>query len=299
MWVAWRGLCLEAERACDDAVVRSADRADYADQLVLLARRFAAPAAMLGMANRSDLSARVRALLDERQRRGSASAMTAAAALMAAVVVVGTIAPVRAVAPPQDPPREQDRVFAYTRGGRTEPQRRKEPGRASAVDRALLEAAGDGDLAGIDKLLQAGANVNAKVEGDGSPLIAASRANRLAAVKLLLDRGADPNLGVEGDGAALIAASREGALSVMTLLLDRGANIELIVPGDENALINAAASGHLDAVKLLVARGANVNAQVWVEGVDGKGSWRTPLSEARRERQADVAAFLVASGARD
>jgi beta-lactamase regulating signal transducer with metallopeptidase domain len=299
VWVAWRGLCLEAERACDDAVVRSADRADYADQLVLLARRFAAPAAMLGMANRSDLSARVRALLDERQRRGSASAMTAAAALMAAVVVVGTIAPVRAVAPPQDPPREQDRVFAYTRGGRTEPQRRKEPGRASAVDRALLEAAGDGDLAGIDKLLQAGANVNARVEGDGSPLIAASRANRLAAVKLLLDRGADPNLGVEGDGAALIAASREGALSVMTLLLDRGANIELIVPGDENALINAAASGHLDAVKLLVARGANVNSQVWVEGPDGKGTWRTPLSEARRERQADVAAFLAASGARD
>jgi beta-lactamase regulating signal transducer with metallopeptidase domain len=299
VWVAWRGLCLEAERACDDAVVRSADRADYADQLVLLARRFAAPAAMLGMANRSDLSARVRALLDERQRRGSASAMTAAAALMAAVVVVGTIAPVRAVAPPQDPPREQDRVFAYTRGGRTEPQRRKEPGRASAVDRALLEAAGDGDLAGIDKLLQAGANVNARVEGDGSPLIAASRANRLAAVKLLLDRGADPNLGVEGDGAALIAASREGALSVMTLLLDRGANIELIVPGDENALINAAASGHLDAVKLLVARGANVNSQVWVEGPEGKGTWRTPLSEARRERQSDVAAFLIASGARD
>jgi len=118
-------------------------------------------------------------------------------------------------------------------------------------------------------------------------------------LQLLLDRGADPNLGVEGDGAALIAASREGALSVMTLLLDRGANIELIVPGDENALINAAASGHLDAVKLLVARGANVNSQVWVEGPDGKGTWRTPLSEARRERQADVAAFLAASGARD
>jgi len=86
---------------------------------------------------------------------------------------------------------------------------------------------------------------------------------------------------------------------VMTLLLDRGANIELIVPGDENALINAAASGHLDAVKLLVARGANVNSQVWVEGPEGKGTWRTPLSEARRERQADVAAFLAASGARD
>ena len=300
VWIAWRALCLEAERACDDAVVRSADRADYADQLVLLARRFGAPTAMLGMANRSDLSARVRALLDDRQRRGSASAMTAAAALVAAVVVVGTIAPVRAVAPPQDPPREQDRAIAVTRGHWTvQREQRKEPGRASAVDRALLEAAGEGDVTGIDKLLQAGANVNAKVEGDGSPLIAASRANRLAAVKLLLDRGADPNLGVEGDGAPLIAAAREGVLSVMTLLIDRGANVELVVPGDENALINAASAGHLDAVKLLVARGANVNSQVWVEEPDGKGRWRTPLSEARREHQSDVAAFLVASGARD
>ena len=121
----------------------------------------------------------------------------------------------------------------------------------------------------------------------------------LATVKLLLDRGADPNMGVQGDGAPLIAAAREGALSVMTVLLDRGANIELVVPGDENALINASASGHLDAVKLLVARGANVNSQVWVEGPEGKGTWRTPLSEARRERQSDVAAFLIASGARD
>jgi beta-lactamase regulating signal transducer with metallopeptidase domain len=300
VWMAWRGLCLEAERACDDAVVRSADRADYADQLVLLARRFAAPTAMLGMANRSDLSARVRALLDDRQRRGSASRLMSAAALVAAIVVVGAIAPVRAVAARQDPPQEQMRAYAFQGAEwKLRTERRKETGRASAVDRALLEAAAEGDATGIDKLLQAGANVNAKVEGDGSPLIAAARANRLAAVKLLLDRGADPNLGVEGDGAPLIAAAREGALSVMTLLLDRGANIELVVPGDENALINASGAGHLDAVKLLVARGANVNAQVWVEGGDGKGMWRTALSQARRERQSDVVAFLLASGARD
>jgi len=36
VWVAWRRLCLEAERACDDAVVEQAERADYADQLVSL-----------------------------------------------------------------------------------------------------------------------------------------------------------------------------------------------------------------------------------------------------------------------
>lgn len=39
VWVAWRRLCLEAKRACDDAVVQRADRADYAEQLVLMAQR--------------------------------------------------------------------------------------------------------------------------------------------------------------------------------------------------------------------------------------------------------------------
>jgi beta-lactamase regulating signal transducer with metallopeptidase domain len=305
VWMAWRALRLEAERACDDAVLRSADRADYADQLVLLARRFAtAPGAMLGMANRSDLSTRVRALLDERQRRGHASAFTSAGALVAAALVVAMIAPVRAVASRQEPQQEQEPRRGLSLTGPNwswERGQRRETGRGSVIDRALLEAAAEGDADSIDKLLQAGANVNAKLEGDGSPLIAASRTNRLAVVKLLLDRGADPNLAVPGDGAPLLAASREGAVSVMTLLLDRGANVELVAPGDENALIQASTTGHLDAVKLLVARGANVNAQVWAEASapSAKGEWRTPLSAARRGRHAEVVAFLLASGARD
>src|SRR5262249_39543439 len=66
VWVALRRLSLEAERAADDAVVESAEHTEYADQLVLLAGRLskAQPQAALGMANRSDLSARVSALLD-------------------------------------------------------------------------------------------------------------------------------------------------------------------------------------------------------------------------------------------
>jgi beta-lactamase regulating signal transducer with metallopeptidase domain len=103
VWTAWRGLCLEAERACDDAVVKAADRADYAEQLVLLARRLSGVRthAVLGMANRSDLSARVTALLDDRQRRGRAGAVAAASALAVSALVVAAIAPVRAVATPE------------------------------------------------------------------------------------------------------------------------------------------------------------------------------------------------------
>ena len=41
VWMAWRRLRLEAERACDDAVLRRAEATAYADQLVLLAERLA------------------------------------------------------------------------------------------------------------------------------------------------------------------------------------------------------------------------------------------------------------------
>jgi beta-lactamase regulating signal transducer with metallopeptidase domain len=314
VWPAYRGLCLEAERACDDAVLRSADRVDYADQLVLLARRYVgvAPEAMLGMAKRSDLAARVTALLDERQRRGAASLLAAAGAFVSAALVVTAIAPVRAVAqqPAGGQEQERPRTFVLKDGWavtsqdnreREAREKREQRSKASAIDRALLDASADGDVEGIEKLLQAGANVNVKIEGDGSPLISASRANRLAAAKLLLDRGADPNIAVPGDGSPLIGAAREGAVRVMALLVERGANIELVVPGDENALISACASGHLEAVRFLVERGANVNAQVWAEmsGPSGKGVWRTPLSEARREGQNQIVTFLLASGARD
>ena len=52
----------------------SEERTDYAEQLVTLAQRMSATPVqpMLGMANRSDLSTRVTAVLDDRLRRGRA-----------------------------------------------------------------------------------------------------------------------------------------------------------------------------------------------------------------------------------
>src|SRR5262249_9781189 len=67
VWMAQRQLMLEAERACDDAVVlRAAEAADYAQQLVDFAKRLATtrPQPLLGMANRRDLARRIHALLD-------------------------------------------------------------------------------------------------------------------------------------------------------------------------------------------------------------------------------------------
>jgi bla regulator protein BlaR1 len=323
VWVAWRRLGLEAERACDDAAVQNSERADYAEQLVLLARQMsnahARPA--LGMANRSDLSTRVSAILDVNQRRGRIGLLAPAVAVSVATILLLAIAPVRAVSRPT------------VAGQQSQSNTTSASRRVSATDRALFEAAESGDVSSIEQLLNAGANINSAIDGDGSPLIGAARNGHIAAVRLLLDRGADPNLpvpgdgsplimaareghtdvvrllldrgadpnlSVRGDGSPLIMAAREGHAEVVALLLDRGASIDQVVPDDENALIQASGSGQLAVVSLLVKRGADVNARVWVEGSgESKGEWRSPMSMARKGGHSAVVDFLRSAGARE
>jgi beta-lactamase regulating signal transducer with metallopeptidase domain len=290
VWVAWRRLCLEAERACDDAVVQGAENADYAEQLVTLSQRLSntQPLTILGMANRSDLSKRISAILDSSQQRGPAGLLAAAGAIVIAGFVLIGIAPLRVVAQVTN----QDTARKAT-ASRNEAK--------SPFDRVLVEAAEEGNASDIIKVLDAGANVNCVVDGDGSPLIVAARNGHQAVVQLLLDRGADPNLAVPGDGNPLIMAAREGHTQIVQLLLDRGSNIDQVVPGDENALIQASGEGQLEVAKLLVGKGADVNARVLVErdGPSSTSELRTPLSMARKNGHREVVDFLVASGARE
>jgi uncharacterized protein (TIGR03435 family) len=99
VWVAWRRLGLEAERACDDAVLRNAEATTYADQLVVLARRVTANMRhpLLAMANRHDLVQRVAAVLDERQARGRVGPTAAGVTTLAAVTLTLAISPLQAV----------------------------------------------------------------------------------------------------------------------------------------------------------------------------------------------------------
>jgi beta-lactamase regulating signal transducer with metallopeptidase domain len=289
VWMVWRRFCLEAERACDDAVldmratgaVGSTTPASYAEQLVQLARRMSAARnpVTIGMANRSDLSLRIEAVLDGKRARGRAGVVPVLCIVLSAVVFTGVIAPVRAMA--QSVTSRLNRV--------------------TEADRALLEAAEANDIAAIQELLARGANVNASLSGDGSPLIAAAGRGRMEAVRLLLDRGADPNLAVSGDGNPLIAAAQGGHVEVVQMLLDRDARVNEVVPGDENALIQAAGAGRVAVVRLLIQRRADVNARVFAEPAPWRpqGEWRTPLSMARKSKNREVIELLTAAGARE
>ena len=105
VWMAWRRLRLEAERACDDAVLRRSEATAYAHQLVLLAERLANTATppLPAMAARRDLSTRVRAVLDGAQARGRAGAVPVATAIVAAALFIVAVAPLRAVRQVQGP----------------------------------------------------------------------------------------------------------------------------------------------------------------------------------------------------
>jgi uncharacterized protein (TIGR03435 family) len=106
IWIAWRRFALEAERACDDAVLQRSEATAYADQLVDLARRLsvAARQPLLAMANRADLSTRVVAVLDDRQARGRAGTRWIAAAALAALALILIVSPLRLVAAVQSAP---------------------------------------------------------------------------------------------------------------------------------------------------------------------------------------------------
>ena len=330
-WALWRRLRLEAERACDDAVILSQGQAEpYAEQLVTLARRLngrgSVPA--LSMATRSTLGQRVEAILDGGLSRAPRSRATALLAVAAGIAFALTVAPLKVVfaaatimdaAPAAllDDDEDDDKgddddespemmlLAASERGDLDEIRRLLDSGvKAGAILRGdgtpLIAAARAGRLDAIEMLLDAGADVNRGVQGDGNALIMAAKEGHLDAVRFLLDRGADIDAGVPGDGNALIMAAGAGHLDVVRFLVDKGANIEKVVPGDENPLIHASEGGQAAVARYLLGKGADVNARVWADmGNKGRGEWRTALLMARRNRHQDVVRILLDAGARE
>ena len=122
----------------------------------------------------------------------------------------------------------------------------------------LHDAAKEGDLALIAKLLDEGADVN-KRSAIATPLYFAVQETQLEAVKLLLQRGADVEGKSEG-GTALHRAARAGSVDIAQVLLDHGADPNATFKDGINPLHLAAIGGHLEVVRLLLKHGADVNS---------------------------------------
>ena len=134
----------------------------------------------------------------------------------------------------------------------------------------LLKAAKNGDIRGIEKLLD-GSLLRKRIsvdvknsEGDTALIVATAyirTTSNLDTVRFLLDRGADVNTKNNDGIRVLMLASLYGQSEAVKLVLDRGANINAKNNYEETALILASDNGYLEIVQLLLDKGADINAK--------------------------------------
>lgn len=188
----------------------------------------------------------------------------------------------------------------------------------------LAKAAWDGATEIARLLVERGADVNAR-DGDSTTALHQAGSNgHLEIVRLLLGAKADPNVvnkygqtvlsnaaaasnpglvellmrggaKAEVDGMVLtplMFAAFAGDEGLIRLLVRQGANVNYALQDSgQSALLSAIYAGKPETVRLLIELGADVNART--------PSGDTPLEVARNGDQEDVAAMLLAAGARE
>jgi ankyrin len=173
------------------------------------------------------------------------------------------------------------------------------------------------DLETAELLIRAGASVAAATRAAATPLQLAAINGSAAMIEKLIEAGADINapLSQYGD-TALMMAARTGKTDAIKVLLDRGAQVNAKENwGDTTALMWAVSESHPDAAKILIDRGANVNARSKIvsdttqdtvrprDPKPGEGPRKdyyggfTPLMFAARQGDLASARLLVAAGA--
>jgi ankyrin repeat protein len=178
------------------------------------------------------------------------------------------------------------------------------------------------DIVAVERLIQAGAAVDAKSEFGATPMSIAVGAGNTEVLEKLLKAGADPNSPHADGQTALMVVARGTNVKAARLLLDHEADVNAVEQQrKQTALMWAAAQGQAAMVKELIARGADVNARAlvnptasalftdatpmdWPSNVSAepRATYRasgglTPLLYAAREGCVECAKALIAGGA--
>jgi uncharacterized protein len=154
----------------------------------------------------------------------------------------------------------------------------------------LMYAAMYGTPAQVSLLLDAGADVNARNEFNGTALICA--AGDPVKSRLLVEHGADVNARSDAGQTPLVVAVRGGGNGALVrLLLNKGADARAIGGNRQSVLLKAAATGDVEIMRLLLDHGADVNLASTSQGM-------TPLGSAISSYHIDAVKLLLERGAR-
>jgi ankyrin repeat protein len=198
----------------------------------------------------------------------------------------------------------------------------------SEAQTGLLGAAGRGDLAEVNRLIAAGADLEQRDGQRQTPLLLAVAGNHVAIAKALLAAGASPNAQAANQDTPWLLAGASGRTEIIAAMLPLKPDLSLRNRYGGNALIPACERAHVETVMLLLTSGIDVNhvnnlgwtclLEIVILG-DGGPRHRevarlvldagadanladkdgvSPLQHARKRGQSEVARLIAAAGGR-
>lgn len=123
----------------------------------------------------------------------------------------------------------------------------------------LHDAVSRSDHAEVNRLIDEGANVNARNERGETPLYLATRAAYAPLVSVLIIAGANVNAPADDGTTPLHVAAEQGNLAIAQILVSEGANPNTKAKNGTTPLHVAAKQGNAKLVENLIDAGANVS----------------------------------------
>jgi len=158
------------------------------------------------------------------------------------------------------------------------------------LDRRLMAAAWDDDVKQARRLIEAGADVNAKDKTKQSAYLISTSEGYLELLELTLDHGADVDSLDKWNGTGLIRAAERGHHVVVGRLLQTDIDVDHVnnlgwVALHEAIVLGDGSSRYVDTVRALVAGGADLRVAPRRDGI-------SPLRHARQRGFDRVAATI-------
>lgn len=130
-------------------------------------------------------------------------------------------------------------------------ERKPETNETTMQQEDILKLVKRNDLAGVQELLNKGANVNTQDKNKRSLLLLATINKQVEMAKLLVKSGADVNLQDDRQDSPFLYAGASGQTELVRIFLENGARFDVFNRYNGSALIPACERGYVETVRVL------------------------------------------------